>query len=84
MNWNKTANGFSKNTKLGERYRITIFPVNVIEGKGTDVAEKILEIAKKENVDVIVVGRTGKYVSSENFLIGSSLPILLTTGDIAS
>ena len=44
--------------------------VNVIEGKGTDVAEKILEIAKKENVDVIVVGSTGKYVSSENFLIG--------------
>ena len=43
-----------------------------IEGKGTDVAEKILEIAKKENVDVIVVGSTGKYVSSENFLIGST------------
>jgi len=46
--------------------------VNVIEGKGTDVAEKILEIAEKENADLIVVGSRGKYVSSENFLIGST------------
>ena len=59
--------------------------VNVIEGKGTDVAEKVLEIAEKENADLIVVGSRGKYVSSENFLIGNVLlRRLLTTGDIAS
>ena len=46
--------------------------VNVIEDKGRDVAEKILEIAKKENMDVIVVGGRGKYLSSDSFLIGST------------
>jgi nucleotide-binding universal stress UspA family protein len=35
----------------------------VIEGKGTDVAEKISEIARKENMDAHVVGGRGKYLT---------------------
>ena len=48
------------------------YQVNVIEDKGRDVAEKILEISKRENMDVIVVGGRGKYLSSDSFLIGST------------
>jgi nucleotide-binding universal stress UspA family protein len=54
--------------------------VNVIEGKGTDVAEKILEIAREENVDAIVVGGRGKYLSSVSFLIGSTSSKLVHYG----
>jgi nucleotide-binding universal stress UspA family protein len=54
--------------------------VNVIEGKGTDVAEKILEIARKENMDAIVVGGRGKYLSSDSFLIGSTSSKLVHYG----
>jgi nucleotide-binding universal stress UspA family protein len=54
--------------------------VNVIEGKGTDVAEKILEIAKKENMDAIVVGGRGKYLSSDSFLLGSTSSKLVHYG----
>jgi nucleotide-binding universal stress UspA family protein len=54
--------------------------VNVIEGRGTDVAEKILEIARQENVDAIVVGGRGKYLSSVSFLIGSTSSKLVHYG----
>jgi nucleotide-binding universal stress UspA family protein len=54
--------------------------VNVIEGRGTDVAEKILEIASEENVDAIVVGGRGKYLSSVSFLIGSTSSKLVHYG----
>jgi nucleotide-binding universal stress UspA family protein len=54
--------------------------VNVIEGRGTDVAEKILEIAREENVDTIVVGGRGKYLSSVSFLIGSTSSKLVHYG----
>jgi nucleotide-binding universal stress UspA family protein len=54
--------------------------VNVVEGKGTDVAEKILEIARKENMDVIVVGGRGKYLSSDSFLLGSTSSKLVHYG----
>jgi nucleotide-binding universal stress UspA family protein len=54
--------------------------VNVIEGKGTDVAEKILEIAREENMDAIVVGGRGKYLSSDSFLIGSTSSKLVHYG----
>lgn len=54
--------------------------VNVIEGRGTDVAEKILEIAREENVDAIVVGGRGKYLSSVSFLIGSTSSKLVHYG----
>ena len=54
--------------------------VNVIEGKGTDVAEKILEIARKENMDAIVVGGRGKYLSSDSFLLGSTSSKLVHYG----
>lgn len=54
--------------------------VNVIEGTGTSVAEKILDIAKKENMDAIVVGGRGKYLSSDSFLIGSTSSKLVHYG----
>jgi nucleotide-binding universal stress UspA family protein len=54
--------------------------VNVIEGRGTDVAQKILEIAREENVDAIVVGGRGKYLSSVSFLIGSTSSKLVHYG----
>jgi nucleotide-binding universal stress UspA family protein len=54
--------------------------VSVIEGRGTDVAEKILEIAREENVDTIVVGGRGKYLSSVSFLIGSTSSKLVHYG----
>jgi len=55
--------------------------VNVIEGRGTDVAEKILEIAREENVDTIVVGGRGKYLTSVTFLIGSTSSKLVHYGE---
>ena len=54
--------------------------VNVKEGRGTDVAEKILEIAREENVDAVVVGGRGKYLSSVSFLIGSTSSKLVHYG----
>lgn len=54
--------------------------VNVIEAKGTDVAEKILEIAREENIDAIVVGGRGKYLSSDSFLVGSTSSKLVHYG----
>jgi nucleotide-binding universal stress UspA family protein len=54
--------------------------VSVIEGRGTDVAEKILEIAREENVDTVVVGGRGKYLSSVSFLIGSTSSKLVHYG----
>jgi nucleotide-binding universal stress UspA family protein len=54
--------------------------VNVTEGTGTDVAAKILEISREENVDAIVVGGRGKYLSSESFLIGSTSSKLVHYG----
>lgn len=54
--------------------------VTVIEDKGRDVAEKISEIAKRENMDVIVVGGRGKYLSSDSFLIGSTSSKLVHYG----
>ena len=55
--------------------------INVIEDIGRDVAKKILEIAKKENIDVIVVGGRGKYLSSDSFLIGSTSSKLVHYGE---
>jgi nucleotide-binding universal stress UspA family protein len=54
--------------------------MNVIEDRGTDVAEKILEIAEKEKIDAIVVGSRGRYLSSETFLIGSTSSKLVHYG----
>ena len=72
MNWNRIANEFSSNinprrTDLG----LSSSEVNVIEDRGINVAEKILEIAEKERTDAIVVGSRGRYLSSETFLLGS-------------
>lgn len=54
--------------------------VNVIEGKGTDIAEKILGIAREENIDAIVVGGRGKYLSTDSFLLGSTSSKLVHYG----
>jgi nucleotide-binding universal stress UspA family protein len=54
--------------------------VDVIEGRGTDVAEKILEIANEKNMDVLVVGGRGRYLSSDSFLIGSTSSKLVHYG----
>lgn len=45
--------------------------VRIIEEQGTSPAEKILEIAEKEKVDIIVVGTKGQK-PSEQFLLGST------------
>jgi nucleotide-binding universal stress UspA family protein len=47
-----------------------ITPIDVIECKGNDVAEEILRIADKENVDTIALGSRGTKAPSD-FLIGS-------------
>src|SRR5438093_6094381 len=44
--------------------------VDVIEAKGNDVAEKILQTANKQNVDTIVVGSRG-VSEAKQFLLGS-------------
>ena len=54
--------------------------MSVIARKGTDVAEKIIEIAREENMDAIVVGGRGKYLSSESFLLGSTSSKLVHYG----
>lgn len=54
--------------------------VNVIEDRGINVAEKILEIAEKERTDAIVVGSRGRYSSSETFLLGSTSSKLVHYG----
>jgi nucleotide-binding universal stress UspA family protein len=54
--------------------------VNIIGDRGTNVAEKILEIAERERVDAIVVGSRGRYLSSESFLIGSTSSKLVHYG----
>ena len=45
--------------------------IRIIEDRGFSVAEKILEIAEKEQVDIIVVGTKGQK-PSEQFLLGST------------
>jgi|SRR5918996_296413 nucleotide-binding universal stress UspA family protein len=54
--------------------------VSVIARKGMDVAEKILEIARDENMEAIVVGGRGKYLSSDSFLLGSTSSKLVHYG----
>ena len=54
--------------------------VNVIEDRGFNVAEKILEIAEKGRTDAIVVGSRGRYSSSETFLLGSTSSKLVHYG----
>lgn len=44
--------------------------VDVLEAKGNDVAEEILQTADKENIDTIVVGSRGIREAKE-FLLGS-------------
>ena len=46
--------------------------VDIREEEGSSAANQILEIAKKENIDTIVVGSRGQYLA-EDFLLGSTL-----------
>jgi nucleotide-binding universal stress UspA family protein len=45
--------------------------MNIIEEEGNSAANQILEIAKRENIDTIVVGGRGQYLA-EDFLLGST------------
>ena len=47
-----------------------ITSIDVIECRGNDVAEEILHISNKQNVDTIVLGSIGTKAPSD-FLIGS-------------
>jgi nucleotide-binding universal stress UspA family protein len=50
---------------------VPISSIDVIESKGNDVAEEILHIAYKENVDTIVLGSRG-IKASKDFPMGST------------
>jgi nucleotide-binding universal stress UspA family protein len=45
--------------------------VDIREEEGSSAANQILELAKKENIDTIVVGSRGQYLA-EDFLLGST------------
>jgi nucleotide-binding universal stress UspA family protein len=46
--------------------------VDILQDKGSSAAEKILQIALKEDVDTIVVGSGGNNFPSEEFILGST------------
>lgn len=46
--------------------------VDVIEEEGSSAAKQILEISLRENIDTIVVGSRGQYLTSEDFILGST------------
>ena len=52
--------------------------VNIIQARGYSVAQEILHIADKDNVDTIVVGSRGLYVSSNNEILLGSTSYMLT------
>jgi nucleotide-binding universal stress UspA family protein len=45
--------------------------VDIREEEGSSAANQILEIAKRENIDTIVVGSRGQYLA-EDFILGST------------
>lgn len=46
--------------------------VDIIEEEGGSAAKQILEISLRENIDTIVVGSRGQYLTSEDFILGST------------
>lgn len=52
--------------------------VNIIQARGNSVAQEILQISDKENVDTIVVGSRGRYISSNNEILLGSTSYMLT------
>src|SRR5215216_4582090 len=46
--------------------------VDVIEEEGSSAAKQILEISLRENIDTVVVGSRGQYLTSEDFILGST------------
>jgi Universal stress protein family len=66
-----------------ERYQskakmLSLKSVNIIQARGNSVAQEILQISDKENVDTIVVGRRGRYISSNNEILLGSTSYMLT------
>ena len=58
--------------KYLDRARATgLKSVDIREEEGSSAANQILEIAKRENIDTIVVGSRGQYLA-EDFLLGST------------
>ena len=46
--------------------------VDIIEEEGSSAAKQILELSLRENIDTIVVGSRGKYLTSEDVVLGST------------
>jgi nucleotide-binding universal stress UspA family protein len=52
--------------------RMGLKSVDTIEEEGNSAAKQILGISLRENIDTIVVGSRGQYLTSEDFLLGST------------
>jgi nucleotide-binding universal stress UspA family protein len=46
--------------------------VDIREEEGSSAANQILGISLRENIDTIVVGSRGQYLTSEDFILGST------------
>ena len=46
--------------------------VYVIEEEGSSAAKQILDISLREDIDTIFVGSRGQYLTSEDFILGST------------
>jgi nucleotide-binding universal stress UspA family protein len=57
---------------------LSLKSVNIIQARGNSVAQEILQISDDENVDTIVVGRRGRYISSNNEILLGSTSYMLT------
>jgi nucleotide-binding universal stress UspA family protein len=66
-----------------EKYRskaktLSLKSVSIIQARGNSVAQEILQISDKENVDTIVVGSRGHHISSNNEILLGSTSYMLT------
>jgi nucleotide-binding universal stress UspA family protein len=57
---------------------LSLKSVNIIQARGNSVAQEILQISDNENVDTIVVGSRGRYLSSNNAILLGSTSYMLT------
>jgi nucleotide-binding universal stress UspA family protein len=46
--------------------------VNIVVEEGYSAAKQILEISSRENIDTIVIGRQGQFLTLEDSIIGST------------
>jgi nucleotide-binding universal stress UspA family protein len=57
---------------------LSLKSVNIIQARGNSVAQEILQISDKDNVDTIVVGSRGRYISSNTEILLGSTSYMLT------